>query len=641
MSLAWYIRRLTSMSPPEVAHRVVEQVKRKSSRGRPHAWAGRSQPPRILEGLRQGFAQHAGEAFRARVQEAAQLALSGRFHALGVDWPQRSPHDLFPADVWRLDPVTGKSWPTGMFCFDLPYRHERVLGDIKYVWEFNRLQHLQPLAAAYALNGDPVALEAVRKGVQSWIDANPPYIGLGWNSGIEVALRAVSLILVDSLCGDALGHELRCRIGDVLEASLYWLARFPSGFSSANNHLVAEALGEYLIALAVPEAPSAEAARLRARRILVQEAAKQIYADGAPAEQSPTYGAFTAEMLLLAEQVAAADDQPLDLVVLDRLGEFARFIGWIVLADGGAPAIGDDDEGRVLSLCLPNPAYASTIANAIFARRGETAPAGVAGPPELLSAVIGAAPVAAQPAKGLKTFPEGGYSCIRAALRGEDASVIMDHGPLGYLSIAAHGHADACMLLLSLGGRPVLIDPGTYLYHSGAEWRDWFRGTPAHNTLAIEGQDQSQISGPFNWSRKANARLLNAAGEAGYQLEATHDGYRAPFGVDHIRRVEFDAEALRVTDRFQAGAPERIATLTWQFAPGLRLEGAGLDWRVFDADREILTVALDPAGTARLRTDGEGLGGGWASPHFGAKVLAPRLVWEGPVSAKGVTTTFR
>ena len=61
-------------------------------------------------------------------------------------------------------------------------------------------------------------------------------------------------------------------------------------------------------------------------------------------------------------------------------------------------------------------------------------------------------------------------------------------GPLGFTSIAAHGHADALAMVLSIGGDELFIDPGTYAYHTEQKWRDYFKGTSAHNTVRIDGQ---------------------------------------------------------------------------------------------------------------------------------------------------------
>ena len=77
---------------------------------------------------------------------------------------------------------------------------------------------------------------------------------------------------------------------------------------------------------------------------------------------------------------------------------------------------------------------------------------------------------------GLRSFPTGGYSVIRG--KGEAPAVLtFDHGPVGYLSIAAHGHADTLAVWLSIGNQPIFVDAGTYRYHSRRVLRDAFRHT--------------------------------------------------------------------------------------------------------------------------------------------------------------------
>src|SRR5205807_109662 len=106
-----------------------------------------------------------------------------------------------------------------------------------------------------------------------------------------------------------------------------------------------------------------------------------------------------------------------------------------------------------------------------------------------------------------RAFPDGGYYILGCDFETpEEIRLVADAGPLGYRSIAAHGHADALAFTLSLGGLEFLIDPGTYAYHGGGEWRAYFRGTAAHNTLRIDGVDQSQAGGDFMWVKQARAR---------------------------------------------------------------------------------------------------------------------------------------
>lgn len=647
MSVAWYVKRLGAMSPREVLHRVDEQVKRSVSRRRPYGWdafppAGPVLPvPGLADTLRAGMTG----PLEAALRRSVDALLEGRFSAHGIAWPKRDPADLFPADLWRLDPVTGLHWPgQDAYCFDLAYRHERQLGDIKFVWDLNRLQFLQPLAAGVALWGDARAASAIGQAVTSWAAANPPFRGLAWNSGIELALRAVTLALVAGLCGDRLEPGVGARIGQILAAHLYWLHRYPSRFSSANNHLIAEAMGEFVIAAVLPSAPRARAIEAQARAVLEEEAALQILPDGVAAEQSPTYGGFTVEMLLVADVVARAFGRPLGPIVKERAAAFADLIGTLGTAEGRVPNIGDDDEGRVLSLGgAREHCYPASIARAVaghFGLRPRLARSVDA--PELRDAFFPAALPEEPCPDGLRSFGTGGYTAIRETRAARRLHLVMDHGPLGYLSIAAHGHADANAIAMSLDDRPVLVDPGTYLYHAGGAWRDWFRGTGAHNTVRLGGLDQSVIAGAFNWSHKARAVLEGVTEGPDWAVAARHDGYLKRFGVEHHRRVAATTSGLAIEDRLVGpGAGAVTAEVVFQFAPGFEIERE--DRRVL-ARRDgqpVLSMTFSHAGSITSVSGGDVPGaGGWVSDSFGDRTPAPRLCWSGTIPAEGLRTTL-
>src|SRR5260221_2834075 len=178
-------------------------------------------------------------------------------------------------------------------------RHAPDQGDIKYVWELNRLQYLQPIAALAALDGDADLARFCRDEIESWIGANPPFRGVAWKSGIELGLRVVSLLVVVTLLGDAgFTRGQRRHIWATLAAHGAWLARFPSRFSSANNHLVAEATGLFLLGATAPALPHSADHADYGRRTLEAEAPRQILAHGVGAQQSPTYAALSLECLL-------------------------------------------------------------------------------------------------------------------------------------------------------------------------------------------------------------------------------------------------------------------------------------------------------------------------------------------------------
>jgi hypothetical protein len=642
MSLKWYIRRLRSMQPAEIAARVEERLKRDLARNRLEGWARYEAdgPTPVLPGLREAVLSNGPRVAALAAAEAAEVR-QGRFKALGVTWPLRSPDALFEPQLWRLDPVTGGLWPGAeQYCFDIPYRHERTLGDIKYVWEINRLQFLQVLAVDALVNASAESAAVAEAAIQSWCDANPPFRGLGWNSGIELALRAISLLVVSSLCGERLSGDTIRKLRAALHAHLVWIDRYPSRFSSANNHLVAEAAGQFLIALAMPELRGAETHLRKARGALETEALKQIFADGVGAEQSPTYGAFTVEFVLLCAAAAEAAGQPLERTAVERLAAFSRYVAWIAGPDGRTPAIGDDDEGRVLTSGRQEQTYAVSVARAVLGVSGTADPGLPAAEPELRDAVF-ASPLAIAPApEGLTTFAEGGYSVVRERRRGRDLTLVLDHGPLGYLSIAAHGHADALAFTLDLDGRRVLVDPGTYLYHSGGAWRDWFRGTRAHNTLALADADQSVITGAFNWGRKASAMLEQARPGADWSLTASHDGYVSTQGVVHRRAVRALPEGLEIHDRLEPAASTH-ATVTFQFAPEVSATRNGGQIEAAIDGKSVLALEFDAPGEVSLGRGGPLGQGGWISPCFGVKIEAPVVRWRGLIPPSGLRTIIK
>jgi len=620
--LKWYINRLRSMEPAEILHRIGEAGRKAVSRRHGNGWRHyrcESVLP-VFEGLAQRLVQ-ASPSQREAIRQSAEKALAGHFSALGVSWPVRPAQALYPASLWRLDPVGGESWPgPETYTFDLDYRHGRMRGDIKYVWEIGRLQQLPVLAAHALLFGDTRSIAAIEAAIESWHDANPPFRGVGWASGIEVALRAISLILTHDLIARKLSAACRGRIGEILAASAYWLPRFPSRFSSANNHLIAELAGEYLLGLALGRATE------HARTELAAEALKQILPDGCPAEQSPTYGAFTAEFLLLCMAAARNGGRPFGPAVGERLAVFADFIEW--LPDGAT--FGDDDEGRVVTLG-EEPDYALSVARAIRGvLRGGT------GGGDFRASIVGGGGGAITRPAGLRVFRCGGLAVWRGNLGGRRAELTFDHGPLGYLAIAAHGHADALAVTLRLDGEPVLVDPGTWLYGSGGVWRSWFRSTPAHNTLNIAGQDQSVMSGPFNWSYKATTTLIETADGPDWSVTAEHDGYAQRFGAVHRRRIRRSGERILVTDRLEGGCHD--AELVFQTAPGLGVDISGRTATVSKDGRALLELSFPP-GALMACDGGETPGeGGWVAPRFGVKVPAPRIVWRGAVDGQGVET---
>ena len=112
--------------------------------------------------------------------------------------------------------------------------------------------------------------------------------------------------------------------------------------------------------------------------------------------------------------------------------------------------------------------------------------------------------------------------------------------PLGYLSIAAHGHTDCLTFVLHIDGNPYLIDPGTYVYHSDKEWREYFVSTLAHNTLTFDGKNQAFHAGPTLWLNHYKNKIIDySIGDEVEKVKASHNGYRK-YGINHKRKIIFN-----------------------------------------------------------------------------------------------------
>jgi uncharacterized heparinase superfamily protein len=238
---------------------------------------------------------------------------------------------------------------------------------------------------------------------------------------------------------------------------------------------------------------------------------------------------------------------------------------------------------------------------------------------------------------GLQHFDFGGYTVARAREKDGDRSMLVfDHGPLGYLSIAAHGHADALAIWLHVGAVPVLVDAGTYLYHAGGAWREYFRSTAAHNTLVLNGESSSRTAGAFNWSSKAEAAAVSFDVNAdGWRVSASHDGYRQRFGLDHYRTVErAGGGTIVVTDWLETrdgASPTHPANVDIGFLvnPALAIIVGDRHVQVQDGSRPLLTLAHEGPLQFSIEDGKEAPVRGWYSQSFGTKQPAPRIAFRG------------
>jgi hypothetical protein len=627
------------MSPPEVLHRVGEVSKKRAWRANGKGWRNFDAVGPALPAELPLLRERLASAAPAMAPALAELD-AGRFCGLG------KVAEAAADGVWLRDPITGSAWPgSEAYCFDIDVRSTgKRIGDVKYVWEINRLQMLHPLAAAIAAQAEERRIDQAFALLEQWASANPPYRGVNWISGIELAMRMVSLtLLVSALPRASLTPARATLVNRLVAAHGFWLARYPSRYSSANNHLVAEGLGLYLAGHLSPHLPDAAAWKREGRHILTEETGRQIFADGVGAEQSPTYQAFTMEMVALAGLIGEATGEAFPQTVADRLALGAVYLNSLMDEAGQVPEIGDNDEGRVIAQPPDRePRYVASVTAAVagLLQRRDLLPPAVA-PAHLRDHLFARPEGQARVPDGLHIFKEGGYSVGRATIDGMPAVLTFDHGPLGYLSLAAHGHADTLAVWLSVDGRQVIVDPGTYLYHSGGALRNLLRSSPAHNTLSVNETSSSQPSSAFSWSRKAFGRLDSTDEAPLWHVSASHAGYESRFGIIHRRTVAQTPEGFRITDRMDGAGKLTLAEISFLIHPDLEVIPDGHRFLIRDGQRYLLEIIGSPKLKARVKRGDRNAGHGLHAPCFGSLADARQIVFSGEVTGEELVTELR
>jgi uncharacterized heparinase superfamily protein len=184
---------------------------------------------------------------------------------------------------------------------------------------------------------------------------------------------------------------------------------------------------------------------------------------------------------------------------------------------------------------------------------------------------------------------------------------------------------------LSLFGQRVMVNSGTSCYGHSLE-RQRQRGTAAHNTLVIDGQDSSEVWAGFRVARRAQVHSLAVSEKAGVtRVDASHDGYRRLAGSNlHRRSWQVADESLLIEDEI-TGVFKR-AEIRFHLHPSITvLEASDSQASLQLTDGKLVTVAFDGANLFVEQTS-------W-HPYFG--VAIPSLVLVAALTASKVSSFIK
>lgn len=454
---------------------------------------------------------------------------------------------------WHKDIFSEKEFPLA-FAKSMSIRKDAELS-AKNVWEINRLEFLPHIAINYRSTGEGKYLNQFMRIVESWHNENPYLIGINWYSNIEVNIRLINWFF----CWEILNFDDIINKNTVFKAFVnsIWLPLIyqhckysysnPSKFSSANNHLISEYTGLFMAA-SKWKFKESDMWLKYAKKGLEFEIQKQ-HSNGVNKEEAAEYIQFITDFFLIPYTIGKNTDNSFSDYYVNTLKEIFDYIYEFTDSNGNFPKYGDEDDGKVICLSTDqhynNFKSLMTSAAIVFGEsKFKSKSSGFDLKNELLFGQKGwnvfneIASVKNEQVS--KFYPQEGHYIFRKQNLDKEIYLHFDAAPLGYLSIAAHGHADALSFLMQINGYPIFVDSGTYSYHVSKEWREYFLSTMAHNTVCIDGKSQATQAGDTMWLNHFQCDALDIQqSDKSDLVKATHSGYKK---VSHNRTIEFVKE---------------------------------------------------------------------------------------------------
>lgn len=596
----WLIRRLKAMSVPEVSWRVSQKLLQKKEEKifETHKLAvTKSLFNKKLEGLKIN-------ADRMHLNIQNECFCLNRIIPLlgGYDYEKY-------CKKWNAGFQTDNNWPE-KFSYSLEYKQRDDIGDARTNWELNRHFQFALLAKDYYASKDKKFLDEFQILFESWNKENPFLYGISWTSVMEVAIRVSNWCYAYcflSYCKEvpkSLLEEMETGIINMTE----YIANHYSRYSSANNHLIVEAYAIGQSGILLNYRPWIDLSV----QIITREFPLQNYSDGVNKELSLHYQSFYMEAVGLMMRLLQKNDISIPDEWFNWLEKMCKYLRDCIGEYGEVVEFGDNDEGKILDLCGEHYNHYEYVLGLSSCQLSKNYIRVNDCCENIFWLFTEEERREADDKEQYRTeksqcYKTGGNSILRS----DDKRILIgiDHAALGFGSIAAHGHADALSFQLYVDGQPVFVDPGTYIYHCDLDNRNAFRRTENHNTICINGKDQSEMLGAFLWGHRANCNLLQYTEVSDHiLLSAEHNGYA---NTKVKRTFEFNKkDKLIITDSIE-GNYKGCGTLILH---------PDCQCRIIDDNNveiiyknNIIQVLTEKSTKIELKS-------GWFSPSYGEKV---------------------
>lgn len=454
-----------------------------------------------------------------QIIEDANLILAGKIALFGTYYDIDSEHG------WLIDPISKKEWSQNSFFATASVRQDG-LGDVKYVLELNKFNHLVRVALAFRYTHEEKYVDYIINSIQGYRDTIKPYRSVCQRIIMDMGFRIINLIQIMMLCAESEKFEVICcpLINGIIYDNVNAIRRFHTAkwfkTGNGNNHVTGEMVGALVGTLWL------EHCKIRVRKCysnylhyLLEVLDRTIAPSGAYLEQSDNYARVVAEFLVFFDLICGAiPSKSLNLSNYKKNCYTSRLLQYLsnISYHDHLPNFGDNDDARVLNAWKPQGK------NVDYLTKGY---------------------------ERCKQDYLDGSSWIYRSEDKNDVYLFTRVGRFAFFKEATriHSHNDLLSLVLGAKGQLVFVDKGCYLYNQGSEILRNDRSYSSHNTASIDDIeiDRIQPNGsyleyPFS---KCNSNSIAAT-------RCSFEGILNYYNIEQIRKIEYIDNTICITDFF-------------------------------------------------------------------------------------------
>jgi uncharacterized heparinase superfamily protein len=448
--------------------------------------------------------------------------------------------------------------------------------------------------------------------IQRWIDENSIGNGNGWEP------YPSSLRIVNWIKWGVSGNKLEDKWLNSLVIQVRYLSQSLETHL-LGNHLFANAKALLFAGLFFSGKEADEWYQL-GKKIVEKELPEQVLADGGYFELSTMYHSIFLEDLLDIINIHHAYSQHSTEMILGFSGltnnlvhlvkkDIAKMVRWLdtmTHPDGGIGFFNDAAVGVTPSV-VEIKDYLDRISGLTELSLDKNK---FVNPGNLVHPVQSVKDV-------LVDLPESGYSRVEMG----NVVVLIDRAAVGPDYIPGHAHADTLSFEMSLFGQRVVVNSGTSVYGTG-EQRQIERGTVAHSTVAVDGENSSEVWGGFRVARRAKVfDRKQSEGGGTVHLSACHDGYKRLSGKPtHFREWLLEDGMITIHDKISGkGRHEVVSVLPLH--PDIKVCDIEDNQVKLDVLGNKVVVKVEGVGKLEVVTD-------CYHPEFGLSVENRKLIYR-------------